>query len=141
MQISALTLARPASHPADRSAQPSATAAFRLADAGEERRLRPRTLADAEALLSERERRHIDAQAEALEGVFLRMIMRRIQGSLGKGAFGESAQSQFLKGFAFDELGNAMAGGKEQGLGLGRMIYEVLIRDEAAKVSAPITLL
>lgn len=125
-------------HPvAPRTGQP----AFRMPLADELQAGRPpatgQSLQAAEVLLGGQRTREIDEQAKQLEGVFMRMIMRRIQGSMGKTAFVESSQSQFLQGMAFDEMGNAMAGGKHRGIGLGKMIYEVLVRDEATKGGLP----
>jgi|GEM_PF-3654502 len=129
-----VTMTHPATaSPLPRTSQP----AFMLPSMDDLATGKPRaagqTLAVAEEALGEQRVKEIDEQARQLEGVFMRMLMRRIQGSMGKTGFTESSQSQFLQGMAFDEMGNAMAGGKHQGIGLGRMIYEVLVRDESTK--------
>lgn len=94
-------------------------------------------IAALEARLPERELRSLDQAAQELEGVFLRLVMRQMERAQGSGGlFGQTAQSRFMGAMAYGEMGDALAGGSSGGLGLGRMVYEVLVRDAAAKSQA-----
>ncbi|MEO7993133.1 MAG: hypothetical protein ABI743_01940 [bacterium] len=100
----------------------------------------PKTiLGKQEAVLDPRELHKLDQTAHDLESVFLRTILKQLTGSLafGGGALGKSSTAEFYNGFAWEQMADGMAGGEHGGVGLGQMIYAVLVRDEAAKHQNP----
>ncbi|HYE80365.1 MAG TPA: rod-binding protein, partial [bacterium] len=99
----------------------------------------PPTLETLEAALDPRERRRIDDTAREMEGLFLKVVLAQLQRSMGVkgGAFGDSFQGEFYTGLAMEQMGEGMAGGREGGIGVGRVIYEQLVRATAGQTVWP----